>query len=295
MRAFSSVGKDLARRDDSSIIAELSRKAGRKLSYLGLPSPWMGDVLAWKPFLARVFAVEQEKRYLSHLMDTAYAYGLVNQVVYFWGDIDEIMKSQVDEYGQSTADVFPIDLINLDYCRGLDYQEFKKLSTLESLITRQRQSLLAGRLSASFPYFLVLLTHNLPYREGDPTAKRKYIRFLIRDVKYYAESLREQVYTSYEWYLSAECPSAYPHKCFVMGKFFACAQRNGFKAVPRKVVQYSGDKDAVMLHYQFQITPVSLRSPVPVDNKLDVIDILNYPVLSCEGEDINPDRPVIRV
>jgi hypothetical protein len=255
----------------------------------------MGDVFEWKPYLAQVFAVEKEKRYLSHLMDTAYGLGLVNQVAYFWGDIDKIIESQIDEYRQSTTTIFPVDLINLDYCHGLDYHGFSKLSTLESLITRQRKSLLAGHLSVSFPYFLILLTHNLPHREGDPTAKQNYIRFLTREAKYYEESLKQQIYDVCEWYLSIDCPPAYQHKCFVMGKLFEFAQRNGFKAIPGKIIQYSGDKDATMLHYQFQITPVSLGSHVPVDNKMSLIDIMNYSVVSSENKDIAPDHPIIGI
>lgn len=295
MKAFSSADKAKVRQDALNLIAELSRKANRKLTYLGLPSPWMGDVVAWKPYLAQVFAVEKEKRYLSHLMDTAYGLGLVNQVVYFLGDIDTIMASQVDKYGRSTAEIFPVDLINLDYCRGLDYHGFSKLSTLEFLIVRQKEYLLTGRLPFAFPYFLILLTHNLPHREGDPAAKQKYIEYMVRDAKYYEEALKQQMHIAREWYLSTDCPLAYQHKCFVMGKLLECAQRNGFKATPKRVIQYSGDKGALMLHYQFRVTPISLRSPVPVDSKVSLIDIMNYPVVSCEHEDIASNRPIIRV
>lgn len=294
MPPFSSDAKIRVRQDDLHLIAELSRKANRELTYLGLPSPWMGDITAWKPYLSQVFAIEQEKRYLSHLMDTAYSLGLINQVVYFCGDIDTIIKVQHDEFGRSIREIFPVDLINLDYCEGLDYRSFSKLSTIEQLIIRQKEALISGQLSVSFPYFLILLTHNLPHHEGDPTAKKQYMKFLMRDTKHYEESLRGQVQDAHEWYLSEECPTAYQHKCFVMGKVFEYSQSQGFKAVPQKITQYRGDKGALMLHYQFQVMPVRLQSPVPVDNKMDVIDIMNYPVGDDQGSEIAPDRPIIR-
>ncbi len=291
--AFSSHGKAAVRSDDLSLIEKLSKRAGRRLSYLGLPSPWMGDVLAWKPYLNRVFAVEKENLYLSHLMDTAYNLGLQNQTVYFLGDIDSILRSQTDDYGRTIDQIFPVDLVNLDYCGGLDYKEFSALSAIDALIERQRASLQDRKLSYNFPYFIILLTHNLPKHEGNPTAKEKYLNYLIRDSHLYEPTLKQQLDTVIKWYLSKECPAAYQHKCFVIGKLLEYAQANGFKIVPKKTIQYSGDKGAVMLHYQFQLTPINLRSPVPVDSKLNVISILNASVVDDTGVDMIPGRPKI--
>ena len=119
----------------------------------------------------------------------------------------------------------------------------------------------------------------------------RMIRAAKLDANLYEDSLRQQILASRAWHLSEDCPSAYPHKCFVMGKLFESAQRNGLKAVPRRIIQYSGDKDAIMLHYQFQITPVTLGSPVPVDNRLSIVDIMNYPVEDWESS----ESPLTRI
>jgi len=206
-----------------------------------------------------------------------------------------IIKTQIDDFGKPISTIFPVDLINLDYCEGLDYRGFSKLSTIEALIIRQKEALLANPLSVSFPYFLVLLTHNIPSHEGDPEAKKKYLKFLTRDIGIFETALREQAQTSLNWYLSEECPPAYQHKCFVMGKLFDFAQSNGFKAMPKRITQYLGDKNALMLHYQFQIIPINLHSPVPVYNKMNVIDILNYPVQDEQGNNIVSDQPFIHL
>ena len=50
-----------------------------------------------------------------------------------------------------------------------------------------------------------------------------------------------------------------------------------------------------MLHYQFQVRPIALGSYVPIDNKMNVIDILNYPVLDEQEKNIAPDYPFIRL
>src|SRR5947209_10336882 len=120
MQSFSSSGKIKVRQDDLRLIAELSRKANRKLTYLGLPSTWMVDISSWKPYLSQVFAIERQRLYLSHLMDKAYVLGIFDQVVYLCGDIDRICKEKKDNYGKSIDTIFPVDLINLDYCEGLD-------------------------------------------------------------------------------------------------------------------------------------------------------------------------------
>lgn len=295
MQSFSSTDKMKIRQDDLSLIIELSKKANRKLAYLGLPSPWMGDVLAWKPYLEQIYAIEKEKAYLSHVMDKAYALGLLNRFSYFYGDVDVISGTQIDLFGKSIAAVFPVDLINLDYCEGLDYQEFSKLSTLASLILMQNKALKTGAISKSFPYFIILLTHNLPQHEGNPKAKIDYLKFLTRDIGLFEEALKEKVQKTLQWYLSTECPSAYQHKCFVMGKLFEYAQAHEFKAVPKKIIRYFGDKDAIMMHYQFQLIPVKVQQMVPVDHKMSVIDLMNYPVVDMEDNNIVYNFPFIHL
>jgi hypothetical protein len=45
---FSSAGKDYGRDHCLKLIDQLYGRVGRPLSYLGLPSPWMGDIAAWQ-------------------------------------------------------------------------------------------------------------------------------------------------------------------------------------------------------------------------------------------------------
>ncbi len=293
MKAFSSVEKTEIRQFDLDLITELSIKAKRRLSYLGLPSPEMGDISAWRPYLTKIFAIEKKKRYLSHLIDRAYNLGFVNNLTYFWGDIDVIFESGFDNYGHSVVRTLPVDLINLDYCYGLDYRGFQKLSTLEYLIVRQKESLLKNPV-INLPYFLIFLTHNLPLREGNPKAKKDYMNLLTQDARYYDPALKQQVVNTRNWYLSDKCPPAYQHKCFVIDKLLTWAHQQGFKAVPERIIQYFGDKNAMMLHYQFRVTPVNLDSPVPAKNQMSKVEVLNYPVVNCQNEDIEPNRPIIR-
>jgi hypothetical protein len=65
--------------------------------------------------------VEIEKRAIPDLLDRAYTLGLLYQVSYFIGDIDQILQTGADSYGHDLRNEFPVDLINLDYCSGLVY------------------------------------------------------------------------------------------------------------------------------------------------------------------------------
>ena len=57
MLSFSSNDKVKIRLDDLNLIMNLSQKANRKLTYLGLPSPWMGDVR-----VSNTWYTKQEKK-----------------------------------------------------------------------------------------------------------------------------------------------------------------------------------------------------------------------------------------
>jgi len=295
VKAFSSVEKTQVRQADLNLISELSKKANRKLRYLGLPSPWMGDVVTWKPYLDRVFAVEREKRYLSHLMDMAFGLGLVNQVVYFWGDIDTILSSQVDEYGKSVAGIFPVDLINLDYCGGLVYADFKHIQALESCIRLQAKGIQSmGRdAKSNTPYFLLLLTHN--YKAGKTRVGKQYaLDYLAREISLYNIDLQRKIHQVLNWLKSSDCPAPYRHKVFLIGKVKEFSESLGLAVRVESIVCYEGDQGAPMMHYQLKLTPKSIGHPVPTDSGLLPIDILDFPVLDTGGHDIDPNRPRIQ-
>src|SRR6266516_4204371 len=138
---FSSPEKSLIRDSCLQQVATLRTKVNRLLSYLGLPSPWMGDITIWRPHLGRILAVEMEERFIPDLVDRAYTLGLLHQLTYYVGDIDQILQSGTDNYGCSMQSQFPLDLVNLDYCSGLVYEGFERISALESLFRRQASNL----------------------------------------------------------------------------------------------------------------------------------------------------------
>src|SRR5947209_11977854 len=103
---FSSPEKILIRESCLQQVATLKTKANRLLTYLGLPSPWMGDIIVRRPYLGRVLAVEMEERFIPDLVDRAYTLGLIYQLSYYVGDIDWILQKGTDQYGRSLESVF---------------------------------------------------------------------------------------------------------------------------------------------------------------------------------------------
>lgn len=281
---FSSPEKSLIRDSCLQEVAILRNKVDRLLNYLGLPSPWMVDVTIWRPHLGRILAVEMEERFIPDLVDRAYTLGLFHQLSYYIGDIDQILQSGTDDYRRSLQGEFPIDLVNLDYCSGLVYEGFERITALESLFRRQANSLPTKGLK--FPYFLLFLTHNCHPRAGKQNISKDYIRYLTKNVSLYQSHISQNMETVAYWYCTDECPVEYRHKVFVLGKVLQFAQEAGFLISIKNIIAYKGDNGVPMIHYQFEAHPHSIGSPIPADSRINIPNILDFPVVDILGRDI---------
>ncbi|SRR5579875_97831 len=287
---FSSFEKSLIRESCLQEVAALRSRVNRPLTYLGLPSPWMGDITAWRPHLGRVLAVEMEERFIPDLVDRAYTLNLLYQLFYYVGDIDQILQNGFDKYGHTLQDQFPIDLVNLDYCSGLIYEGFERISALESLFRRQAMSLSNRNLKV--PYFLLFITHSCHPKAGKQRISKEYIKYLVKDIDFYQDNLRETIENMANWYISDNCPLEYRHKAFVFGKVLQFAQNTGFQVSIENAIAYKGDNTTPMIHYEFEIYPHSLGYPIPADSRIKIQDILDWPVVDVSGSDIaSSDRP----
>jgi hypothetical protein len=275
-------------------IIELRGKANRLLNYLGLPSPWMGDIVAWRPYIGQVFAVEMEERFIPDLVDKAYTLDLLFKLRYYIGNIDSILQTGIDSYGRSLDKAFPVDLVNLDYCGALVYAGFERIAALEHLFINQSRGLLANRGQIKFPYFLLLITHSSGTNDGKQRIGKEYIAHIVRDENIYQETIRPKVKLAKDWYLSNQCPIGYRHKVFVLGKVLEFAEARGFRVVPQVAIAYTGDYGKPMMHYQFKIYPDNVGSPVPSNSKISPLDILDWPVINISGQDVAEARPIIR-
>lgn len=291
---FSSPEKTSIRIGCLEQVAALKQKVGRQLTYLGLPSPWMGDIIAWRPYIGRVFAIEMEERFIPDLVDRAYTLGLINELRYYVGNIDNILQSGIDKYGRSLEKAFPIDLVNLDYCSGLVYEGFERIGAMDSLFRHQYMGLIGNR-EIKFPYFLLFITHSSGHNDGKQKISKEYLTYLVRDANIYREDIRNKIEITVDWYLSDKCSPGYRHKVFVFGKVLEFAESRGFRVSPKAVIAYQGDNGKPMMHYQFEIYPVNIGYPVPTHSRVNPIDILNWPVTNILGQDVaSADRPIVK-
>jgi hypothetical protein len=244
----------------------------------------MGDIAVWYPYLERVLAVEMEERFIPDLVDKAYTLGLVHKLFYYVGDIDQILQNGIDIHGHDLQTSFPVDLVNLDYCSGLIYEGFERIAALESLFRSQADSLTKG--SKRFPYFLLYITHCCHPTAGKQKTSKEYIDYLGKDINLYEDHLQQSMIATLNWYASDQCPLAYRHKVFVLGKVLQFAQNVGFHVSVKAAIAYTGDSGVPMIHYQFEVRPRSIGSPIPVNSNISIPDILDLPVIDISGNDI---------
>ncbi len=290
---YSSQDKELIRSLDKELVRDLYEQAGRCLRYLGLPSPWMGDVESWLEYLDIICAIERDEKLIPDMVDKAFTLGCLHYLHYFLGDIDQILIDGMDNRGKGIEGFFPVDLINLDYCGGLVYSDFRHIEALESCIRLQAKTIQSMESEGNFPHFLLFITHN--YRAGKTKIGREYAsNYIARELPLYNEELRRRMRKTLEWLQSDKCPAPYRHKVFLIGKVKEIAEPLGLSVRVESVICYEGDRGAPMMHYQFRLTPQNIGYPVPTDSGLSSIRILDFPVLNIHGEDIAPDRPRIQ-
>lgn len=289
---FSSEGKDALREGNLGLIRSLSEETYRELRYLGLPSPWMRDISKWHPYLEEIVAVELEDRLIPDLIDKSYTLGLLNNIKYFSGDIDTILQDGYDDQNRDLTAHLPAEVVNLDYCGGLLYEGFDRISALDSLLQKQSEAIRES--NKYFPYFLLFITHNSHSTKGKQAPFKEYLEYIGRNAVTGNENTEAKIKDVIEWYKSSRCPNEYRHKVFVLGKALEFSQSVGFRISIEGITSYKGDRDTPMLHYQFRVIPQQLSSPIPADSAFNLVDVLNRPVRDIDGVDLTDEsRPQI--
>ncbi len=151
--------KQKVRQADQRLIDRyLGRRRGM-LRYLGLPASTIVDILQWQAYFCHYSAVErgrpgEEFRYQHDLMLAAMQHGLASKLELLRGDMDEILLTGHDSFGNPV--LYPFDVVSLDYSGGLIYKNgsgrTKRVDSIEALLREQ---------SARNQDFLLLLSCNL--------------------------------------------------------------------------------------------------------------------------------------
>lgn len=271
---------------DRALLKRWSEKAGRRLTYFGLPGPEIHDFVDWVDLLdSQRTAVESPGRTRVERETAAEAMGRMSSNVLVHGissgfqllrsDVEDIIIDGVDADGNppqlndgkpAHLRRFGYDFVNLDFDGGLGYRDkqgaARRIAALRRLFHRQEEQ-----------NFLLFLTVNVRHTLG-------------LEVEEYLKGLQErnrdsQLSATLEWYLrrgSGELE--YKLKAAVPCFIHAVAHPCRFRSICRPPVVYTGYRKAKMLHFVFEFT--SHPSNFPAFSPQDDLDLVSLPLIRCE-------------
>jgi hypothetical protein len=213
-----------------------------KLSYFGLTSSSMEDVVQWAALLNRVCAVERgepghEWQLQNLLLLNAFKHGLSHKITLFRGDIDLIITTGKDQFGNAPS--WPFDIVSLDYSGGLFYRSldnsFMRLEALKRCFDRQWD---AGACA-----FVLLLSFNLD--QIDQAEVRSSIAQISRDLKRFGHG--GEVIDKY-----LRHPKEQPRmKLYVLNLVSQLAAQSRFDSVSEPPILYAGNRGTEMMAFRF--------------------------------------------
>ncbi|HWW01744.1 MAG TPA: hypothetical protein VNZ64_18745 [Candidatus Acidoferrum sp.] len=249
------------------------------LSYFGLPSSSLEDVAQWSPLLQRITAVERgetgkEWEIQNELLTNAFRLGFSRKLTLLRGDIDSVLISDVDSYGNKPS--WPYDIISLDYSGGLFYQnqggQLCRLEAIKKVFQRQAAS--------GTKEFLLFLSFNLDHidqhevNESLKTIRRDLVRF-----GYGAD----QVIESYLKHPKEQARL----KLYVMNLAARLAAQESFDSESESPIFYLGNRDTQMMAFRFYLKRSS-RTFTPRSPKERLNQLVNRRMIEIVNGKQNP-------
>jgi len=133
-KSFNTKGKSLIRNKwGKPLLKFLSKRLGKKLIYLGLPSPAAEDITNWIEFIDEVIAfqcreydkpsdIDQSREEIEKLEEKLNKYerqGLLNTFTVYDGYIEEVILRGVDNVSKQFNQSNTIRVYNLDFCNSI--------------------------------------------------------------------------------------------------------------------------------------------------------------------------------
>jgi hypothetical protein len=251
---------------------KLSGRLG-KLSYFGLPSDGMHDVVQWAPVFSQIVAVERgetsapwETQYT--LMRTAFVHGLLGKTTLLRGDIDEVILKGTDTDGNEVA--YPFDVVSLDYSGGLFY----RTSGGEQRRIRAIQRLIEGQAGVKSDYVLLISCNLDGVDDGEVAHMLSNIgteleRSCMNGVDVVSAYMR--------------CPYKQARlKLYVPYLVGQVAASQNYHSETEDVVFYEGNRGLLMTSYRFYLKH-DTRTTAPRAPRERLWQVLNTPFLEVKG------------
>jgi hypothetical protein len=265
---------------DLPLVVQERNYLSRGLTYFGLPSEGLYDVLEWRDYLSRIVAVEKGEphepaRKQALLMANAIRLGLARDLVLLRGEINKIIIEGKDDYGARLE--FPFELCNFDYGGSLLYPDRVRVDALETFVLRQR------------PFdFLIFITTNareFDHPELDETMERvkAEISQLVRPRPY------PELDAYCEWIRSKSIREQVLHVLYL---FKNIGEFNRYHVHAYPPVLYEGSKQTQLLHYAFTFR-FQRGASTRVVSPQGLRETLNLPLrLLKNGELLNTEHQV---
>lgn len=274
----STKNKERVRKEDTTLIIKLYRKAKRKLSYLGMPSDEMKDILAWQDYIERASAVEIDKNKRHLLTLNLLKNNLQGKVDILFGDVEKILLDGRDVYSNKLK--FPYDFVFLDFFGTILYKGFRRVDAIKELMYKQRGH-----------YFLFFLTFNLKERKCCKNTiiteldkiKKEMCNFYVYD-----SGIQREIERIITWYCQKSTNEIYRQKIFVPYFVKTTAEDNNFRVHFYSPIYYRGYNNCPMIHFRFKMMP-EFNLPTHSISEQSIIDIFNSNI-----KEANSNRVFVR-
>lgn len=260
----STPNKERVRREDTKLVAKEFSRQRRRLSYLGMPSGEMKDILAWEPYMGKYTAVEIDDIQRTKLVLNVIKNRLQGKVKVLFGDIEKILIRGKDKFGNKLE--FPYDVVFLDFFGTILYKELRRVKAITRLIEKQKGHT-----------FLFMLTFNLREKKYSKHTLRGVFDKIKKDLAgFYVsdETMKKRVETVIAEYKSETSNEMYRQKLFVPYFIKTTAESVGFRTHSYAPICYLGFNGSPMIHFAFKLTS-ELASPTHAISDQSVIDIIN--------------------
>jgi len=263
--------KERVRQEDTKLIEQEFSRKGRKLSYLGMPSGEMKDILTWAEYIDSCTAVEIDEVQRRKLALNLMKYNLEGCTRILFGDIEDILIAGVDNFGNALN--YTYDVVFLDFFGTILYKDLKRVKAINCLFEKQKGH-----------SFLLLLTFNIKQKKYSHHAIERIFDKIKKELYgfyLYDESITGTLKDIIDRYKSNETHEMYRQKLFVPFFVKTRGENSGFKTHCYPPIFYLGFNKSPMIHFAFKLTS-ELASPTRAVSEQTIIDIINLNVKQAE-------------
>ncbi len=258
---------------DRPLVASERAHHGRPLTYFGLPSEGLYDVLDWLEYLGKIVAVEKGETHepvgkQALLLAKAIESGVSDRLTLLRGELNEIILAGRD--GLGTLLPFPFELCNFDYGGSLLYPDRVRVDALEVFVRNQRPC-----------DFLLLATTNT--REFDSTELDATLSRVGDELSNHRSEVGGWFNDFRNWMDSeAEVRKQVVHALYLVKNV---GEMNRYHVSATSPVLYEGSKHTQLLHYAFTFR-FQKGASTKVVSPQKLLDVLSLPLRQLENKEL---------